>query len=118
MKSMIAGAIALLALTSGAQAQQWGAIAYSQSTGASGSSYGWGYQSDAEATAYEGCADYANDCEIAVYFESACGALAVGSNGGWGADWGYDESSASSSAVGLCSDYDAGCEVHTWQCSY
>jgi serine/threonine-protein kinase len=102
--------------SSGAQAA-WGAIAYSQSTGAAGWSYDAVNEVDAEIRALNNCGKYASDCETAVTFRNGCGALAVGSNGGWGADWGADRYAAQSDALDRCEDHDSGCRVTRWQCS-
>lgn len=108
-------ASALLAST-GAQAA-WGAIAYSKATGATGWSHSAVNEVDAEITALDGCGDYADDCVTAVTFRNGCGALAVGRNGGWGADWGVDRYEAQEDALDRCGSYDRGCRVIRWQCS-
>lgn len=95
----------------------WGAIAYSKSTKATGWSFSAVNEVDAEITALDNCGEYADDCETAVTFRNGCGALAVGRNGGWGADWGADRYEAESAALDRCEDYDNGCRVTRWQCS-
>jgi serine/threonine-protein kinase len=106
---------ALLA-SSGAQAA-WGAIAYSQSTGATGWSHSAVNEVDAELRALNNCSDYADDCETAVTFRNGCGALAVGNGNGWGADWAADRYDAQAYALDRCGEYTRNCRVIRWQCS-
>jgi serine/threonine-protein kinase len=115
----IAALCAALAIpTATAQAAEWGAIAYSPSTRATGWSYNHVNEVDAELTALGGCDTHAGDCQSAITFHDACGAVAVGYNGGWGSAWGYDDADAQFKAVDACSQYDDGCEVIRWQCSW
>jgi hypothetical protein len=95
-----------------------GAIAYSPSTNQAGFSYNWPNEVDAELTALGHCDRLASDCETAITFRNACGALAVGDRGGWGADWGVDREAAEWAALEQCRRYDNGCDVRRWQCSY
>ena len=114
-----AAVAAAVALTCGAaSAAEWGAIAYSPSNGATGFSYNWPNEVDAELTALGNCDAHASDCTTAVTFHDACGALAVGDRGGWGADWGVDREAAEWGALARCEQYDYGCQVRRWQCSY
>ena len=57
----------------------FGAIAYGRSDGSWGSSYHWGSQEKAESVALDTCAKQgAKDCEIMVWFDRRCGAIAAG----------------------------------------
>ena len=76
-------AIASLAAPISAHAQDlYGSIAYSQQSG----SYGWSIdaysQADAENSAMNECYRRAGDCKIVMSFRNACGAVAVGEDGG------------------------------------
>lgn len=117
MKSTAAVLIGALMFMGGAQAAEWGTIAYSPSTGAMGYSNNWPNEVDAEITALNGCGKHANDCETAVNFHDACGAVAVGQSG-WGADWGVDRQDAEWSAIAQCGNYTTNCRVRRWQCSF
>ncbi|MBW6422618.1 DUF4189 domain-containing protein [Rhizobium sp. XQZ8] len=96
-------------------ADSFGAIAYSPATGATGWSYDHNSRRSAERTAQNNC--NANDCEIAIWFKNGCGAVAVGQQGGWGADWGADIDPAKYLAVEACRQHTTGCRVVRWQCS-
>jgi Domain of unknown function (DUF4189) len=65
-------------------------------------------------------AGIANACEIAVWFSDGCAALAIGSDGAWGADWAETTAEASARALKACrSEDDSGaCEVVKSFCSH
>ena len=111
----LALALATAALPAAALADSFGAIAYSPDTGANGWSHDYPSRRGAERAAQDNCD--ADDCRIAIWFKNACGAVAVGSNGGWGSDWGGDRRRAQSKAIRACSRNDDGCSVVRWQCS-
>lgn len=111
--------VVLIAMTaaSASSAAEWGTIAYSPSTGAMGYSHNWPDEVDAELTALAKCEQYADDCTTAISFRNACGAIAVGRDGGWGASWGTNRTKAEQAALRRCNQYDGGCKVRRWQCS-
>jgi hypothetical protein len=102
----------------------FGAIAATSTTGKFyGYSFGWSSQAEAEREALANCnrqAGAANACEIAVWFSDSCAALAIGSDGAWGADWAESTSEASANALKACrSEDDSGaCEVVKSFCSH
>ena len=100
-----------------AQADEWGSIAYSPRTGATGYSYNYDTRSLAQGWAMSYCKENASDCRIVVNFQNACGAVAVGRNGGWGADWGPTRRSAEANAISVCQAHDRGCRTKRWVCS-
>ena len=108
-----------LGLTSTAALAQdyFGAIAYSQKTGSMGWSYNYKSQWKAEQVALKKCYKYASDCKIATWFRNACGAIAVGQNGGWGAHWGNSAKNAQWRAKKTCQKYDSYCQVKRWVCT-
>lgn len=93
-----------------AAADFYGALAYSQRTGAHGYSYDHRSRNAAEQRALGECANYGADCRVAIWFRNACGALAVGAGNGYGSGWGTSRSIAQSYAL-------AGCRRHTRNCS-
>jgi len=118
MKSTAATAALAFTLSTGvASAAQFGAIAYSKNTGSYGSSHNYSSRSGAEEEALSGCSSYADDCRVVVYFRNACGALAVGSNRGYGYGWSAGRSQAQDIALGNCEANDSGCHVTSWTCS-
>lgn len=100
-----------------AAADSYGAIAYSPTTRADGWSHSYSTRADAERRALRECSGRARDCRVAIWFKNACGALAVGQNGGWGSGWGNDRRRAELEAIGVCNQYAAGCSIVRWACS-
>ncbi len=95
----------------------FGAIAFSQDTGAVGYSYGATSRRAAENRAISGCAKHAYDCRTVLYFNNACGALAIGENYGYGVAWNTNRNAAQNNALRACQRNDDGCYVIRWACS-
>lgn len=108
----------MLATPALAMAESYGAIAYSPSTKSYGWAHDFGSQNEAENAAKEACYDRADDCQVAVWFRDACGAVAAGSTG-WGADWGVDKRQARRKALAQCESVNgnANCQIIHAQCS-
>lgn len=118
MHKLAIAAITTLLLTTGAlAADRWGSIAFSPDTRANGYSYNYPSKAAAQSRAMVNCDNNADDCRIVVNFRNACGALAVGSNGGWGANWGTTRAAAENNALRVCRNNDDGCRVTRWVCS-
>lgn len=100
-------------------ADNFGAFAFSQNTGASGWAKNFTSQSEAESAALGYCRDTqgANDCKVAYSFVNSCAALAVGGDNGWGADWGVNKQAAQNKALNTCSGYSYDCKVIMSECS-
>lgn len=100
---------------------QYGAIAISNTTMENAYSYNYPTQSEAEQKALDICRNSAGrpqDCEIAVWFYDACGALAINGDRAWGANWKNTQAEAEQSALALCGDSgQQGCEVVISYCS-
>jgi|EndMetStandDraft_4_1072995.scaffolds.fasta_scaffold1114117_1 hypothetical protein len=94
----------------------FGSIAYSQQTRAYGWSKDYGSQAEAESAALTECYKRAGDCKIAMSYQNACGAVAVGQDGGWGSDWGRDANAANNKAMHMCDGYSYNCQVVVTQC--
>ncbi len=87
-----------------------------------GISYGHGSRGQAEAEAIRQCEAQAgrpDACEIATWFYNECGALALASNGGWGADWSGSTAAAARKAMARCqqSNTDGSCHIVKTFCS-
>ncbi len=95
----------------------YGAIAISPSSKAMGWSYDYNSKWKAQQSALKKCYKYASDCRIATWFRNACGAVAVGSNGGWGAHWGSSPKKAQWRAKKACRKHDSYCQVKRWVCT-
>jgi hypothetical protein len=97
----------------------FGAIAYDTATGAWGESYHWENRDKAESVALQNCQDNkGTDCQVMVWFDRNCGAVAVDDDGN--AYWalGDGEGAARENAIGKCN---AGgskdCAVQASECS-
>ena len=86
----LAAALVVFTLTTSARAD-FGAIAYSPSTGSWGTAYGQGSRSDAEYGAKGRCGR--TDARIAVWVQNGWAAMAIGDDGKRG--WGWSGSSLS-----------------------
>jgi hypothetical protein len=97
----------------------FGAIAYGKASDAFGFSYGWDNRSKAESVALENCAQHGSDCEVMVWFDRKCGAVAARSDHQyvyWGL--GNSDSAARSIAMNECNkDHGPSCAVKVSKCS-
>jgi hypothetical protein len=97
----------------------FGAIAYGRESGAYGYSFQWNSQAKAESVALQNCAKNGRDCEVIVWFDRRCGAVAASTNGST-AYWGIGETigAARATAISQCTkDRGRQCEVKASQCS-
>ncbi|MGD0230438.1 MAG: DUF4189 domain-containing protein [Syntrophorhabdales bacterium] len=97
----------------------FGAIAYGKTKKSYGTSYKWASRAKAESVALQKCSQYANDCEIAVWFRNQCGAVVTRSDNQlyyWGL--GKTEGEAKSVAMKECTKNNGQkCEVLISQCA-
>lgn len=92
----------------------WGAIAYSESTGRYGYVYDFASQADAINSAVTRCG--VRDCRAVVWFKNSCAALAKGgTNYGYGI--GATRALAESTALAECRKRGGGCRVIQWVCT-
>ena len=110
------GAVLMFSLMSAQAQSSYGAIAYSPATGAHGYSYDFNSRRTAEKRALNGCFQHANDCFVVVWFENACGALAVGNNG-YGYGWAGSRAGAERHALNGCFKNTRNCGIRRWVCS-
>ena len=107
---VVIGQVALWLFPAVVQAQNnYGAIAYSSSTGRYGYSYDFGSRAEAEDYAISQCGR--SDCVVKVWFKNACGALAVGRRGALGWGWSGSRGSAENIALNECQSRTSGCSV-------
>lgn len=101
--------------------RDFGAIAYSRTTGDYGYAHGQPSRVRAEQVALGFCAGQRNraaDCAVLVWFWNACAALATATNGAFGGDHTPDRKAAQESALRICSGYGgANCRVVQTVCS-
>lgn len=100
--------------TTKANANEYGSIAFSESTQRYGYSYNYPTQSGAQNRALRECG--VRDCRVVVWFKNACGTLAIG-NSSWGSAWNANGRQSQISAVRACSQYGSGCRVVRTVCS-
>jgi hypothetical protein len=96
----------------------FGAIAYARSSDAWGYSYHWETREKAEEVAKDNCAQHASDCEIVVWFDRKCGAVASTEGGPAFSGLGDKASQARDDARNKClAAGNTECEVQVSQCS-
>jgi hypothetical protein len=112
-------AIALVSLVtpSDAQAQRYGAIAYSPATGAHGWAYSHPSRRSAGRRALRGCRQYAGDCRVVVWTRNTCAALAIGRGNAAGWAWNTSLRRAQRNALRQCRARAGGCVVRRWICN-
>ncbi len=98
-------------------ANNHGAIAFSQRTGAHGYSFDFPTKRAAQNRALQECAKYGGGCKIATWFMNNCGALAVGNGNGWGADWAPTRRQAENLALQRCNSVAGNCWIRRWVCT-
>lgn len=109
-------ALGTLVLPAAALAGYEGAIAFSQTTGASG----WSKNFDSKRAASNAALDYCNasDCKVVYNFTNSCAALAAGPDGGYGVDWDVKQNRAERKALRACQNYSSGgCQIVVSACS-
>jgi hypothetical protein len=128
--STIAGicTVSVLAVPALAEAGEFGAIAYSEKTGA----YGWASSYDtrdiAESVALRRCGEHAQDCYVAIWVQNGCAALARGARTGdvvhagwaWAGARGSESANrgaAEPSALTFCSQRTTNCVIEVIACS-
>ncbi|MFK5976466.1 MAG: DUF4189 domain-containing protein [Sulfurovum sp.] len=100
----------------GAEARNYyGAISFSQSTGAYGYAYDYKSKRGAMNAARRKCGR--RDCKTPLWFRNACGALAIGNGNGYGTGWGNTRSSAKRKALRSCRKYNRGCYIKKSVCT-
>ena len=106
--------VLLGAATAAAADENFGAIAFSSSSGATGYSYDYDSRDGAEERALQECGP---GCKVVLWFKNACGALAVGEGSGYGTGWASSRSEAENLAMGYCRQNTSGCEISRWACT-
>jgi uncharacterized protein DUF4189 len=101
-----------------APAASYGAIAYGRTSAAWGYSYRWGSRARAEGVAKKSCDAHGDDCEVVVWFEHKCGAVAASDapDAFWGL--GDSEDQAGAEAKSKCiAGGGTNCAVQVSHCS-
>lgn len=116
--ALLALLIAFGAQTGLAQANSFGAIAYSNTSGGYGYSYGYSSRGAAEQRALGECRSRGGrNCQVVMWFANQCAALATGNSYGWGVGMATTRQQASNIAMRYCRQNDRGCQVRETVCS-
>jgi serine/threonine-protein kinase len=99
--------------SSQALADNYGAIAFSNSSGAWGTSHDYGSRRSAEQSALNRCGA---GCSVVLWFRNACGALATTQNHAYGTGWATDLGDAQNIALSGCRPYGS-CGITAWACT-
>jgi Domain of unknown function (DUF4189) len=111
----LAGALALAFWsTPAAAADHYGAIAFSEDSGADGYSTDYSTQGGAEERALQECG---GGCKVVLWFKNACGALAVGRDNGYGTGYAPSSGEAQTIAMTECSKNSTNCSIKRWECT-
>jgi len=97
---------------------EFAAIAYCQSSRRWGYAFNHGTRAGAESAAIARCGDAC--CEVVVWVENGCAALAVGDEGRYGWSFRYgtnDLSTAMNEAMSQCNSRTTNCRVEAWTCT-
>ena len=113
MKALVV--LGLFLLGSGVARADYGAIAYSSSTGRTGSSWNASCADEAQTLANNYCGT--GDCRAIVWVQNGCAAFAIGDGGRYGWAWGNDLATAIGSALTTCSSTTTNCSVSARVCS-
>jgi serine/threonine-protein kinase len=106
--------LALFAGSTGAWADNYGAIAFEQDSGRAGYAYDYASRAEAEQRAVEECG---SGCAVVVWFMNACGALATGDDNGYGSAWAGSRPEAERLALSECGEHAENCSVVQWACT-
>ncbi|SOE08316.1 uncharacterized protein DUF4189 [Hoeflea halophila] len=116
IQATLALAFVIMGASSAVSADNFGAIAFSKSTGAYGYSYDHQSRQNAEAVAMNECRSRSRGCKVAIWFKNACGSVAIGPNG-WGSAWAGSRGNAERAALSNCSKHTRNCKVLAWTCT-
>jgi serine/threonine-protein kinase len=104
----------LLPSTQAAAQDYFGAMAFSQETGAAGHSFDYRSRDDAEERALQECG---RSCKVVLWFRNACGALATGARNGYGTGWASTRGRAEEAAISVCEENADNCRIKQWACT-
>jgi hypothetical protein len=112
--ALAALATAIFAAQPALAEDHFGAIAFSNSSGALGWSYEYGSRGRAEEESLQQCGP---GCEVVIWFKNACGAIATSPQHAYGTGWASERGEAEEIAVGECHKHAESCSVAKWVCT-
>ena len=107
-------ALAVVLLPGAALAELFAAIAFSPTTGKSGTAWNFDAQNLAETEAYYQCG--VDDCDTVLWFKQ-CGAIAVGDGYGYGTGYDLSLDAATNTALQYCDQYTSNCQITAAFCN-
>ena len=107
-------AIAAVAAQPALAEDHFGAIAFSNSSGALGYSYEYGSQGRAEEESLQQCGP---GCEVVIWFKNACGAIATSPQHAYGTGWSSERGEAEAIAMAECHKHSESCGIAKWVCT-
>lgn len=113
-RSVCLAAVVTVLVPSAALAELYAAIAFSPSTGRSGTSWNYNSQNEAETEAYYQCG--IEDCDTVLWF-TQCGAIAVGDGYGYGTGYATSLNTATNTALQYCDGYANNCQITAAFCN-
>jgi hypothetical protein len=91
----------------------WGAVGFGPG-GAWGYSHSYRYENQAKRAVQNNCK---GTCTVIKSFYNTCGAIAAGSDNGWGWSWAASKKKAQRAAMQYCRQNSYNCSVRAWGCS-
>ena len=111
---MVLVVVLLLCAAVASAGENWGALAYSSSTGRYGYGYDYATKQEAVDAAEDRCGE--DDCEAVVWFYNGCGAFAAGRGGtGWAV--GDSKQAVQAKALRECNKRGSNCQIVGWACT-
>ena len=114
---VLAAGFSLAATPALAKHKTFGAIAFSQDSGAYASTWGHTTREGAEATALTLCTENGPGCKVVIWARGACAAIATSPSYGFGAKWAPERGRAEIKALKTCLEYNDTCEILTSMCT-
>lgn len=115
---VLAALLAPVATTARSASPSYGAIAYGRRSLAWGYSEQWGSRAKAEGVALQNCGQIGGDCQVVVWYDHRCGAVAADDRRAVFATLGDSPTQAAARAQSACRrDGGINCEVKAAECS-
>ena len=95
----------------------FGAIAYSQDSGAYASTWGHATKKGAEEAALASCTEVGPGCKVVIWTRDACAAIATAPGYGYGTKWAPERGRSEIKALETCLEYNDTCAILTSMCT-
>jgi hypothetical protein len=115
--ALVAATLLSVCSVSASAAEYYGALAYSNTTGAFGDSRDYPSRSQAEDKAMSECSKRGKGCKLLITLRNECGALATGKNYGYGFAAAVTRGEAEQVALKYCRKNASDCKIAVWVCT-